>query len=161
MDKRSKLPQDFCMFFAPLHDVVAKRYTFINQPVVSILSQLRDATLKYMLQLGLKHLISTKILSLLCFYCFVESRMLEEGMKKPPWRPLHLIGVSTCLIGTHMFTHFPHNLQKYTGKNTENKQIYKAGFQGIFVRKWHVYFGLRATCLKLEIWNLKVMTSRS
>ena len=65
----------------------------------------------------------------LCWYCFVESRMLEEGMKKPPWRPLHLMGVSTCLIGTHMFTHFLHNLQKYTGKEicemltSENEEI--------------------------------------
>ena len=39
------------------------------------------------------------------------------------------MGVSTCLIGTHMFTHFPHNLQKYTGKEkcemltSENEEI--------------------------------------
>ncbi len=38
-------------------------------------------------------------------------------MKKPPWRPLHLLGVATCFIGSHMFTHFPHSIQKYTGTN--------------------------------------------
>ena len=73
---------------------------------------------------GMKLVMSTESLQYsLCSYDFVESRMLEEGMKKPPWRPLHLMGVSTCLIGTHMFTHFPHNLQKYTGKNTQNKKV--------------------------------------
>ena len=63
----------------------------------------------------LDHPDSSSVLHLLVVY-IVESRMLEEGMKKPPWRPLHLVGVSTCLIGSHMFTHFPYNLQKYSGK---------------------------------------------
>ena len=49
MDKRLKLPQDLCMFFASLHDVIAKQYKFVNHPIVSILSQLRDATLMVML----------------------------------------------------------------------------------------------------------------
>ena len=61
-------------------------------------------------------------------YLIAESRMLEEGMKKPPWRPLHLLGVSTCFIGSHMFTHFPHNLHKYTGMYlwTTHQKLYRS-----------------------------------
>ena len=124
MDKRSKLPQDLTCFLH-LCMTLCKKIQ-ICQPFNCIFFvTTHRSNFNGYVATGMNLIVLTEMLYFLYRYYVVESRMLEEGMKKPPWRPLHLMGVSTCLIGTHMFTHFPHNLQKYTGKNTQNIQINK------------------------------------